>query len=1440
MGALLNKVMSDMIREFKLGHENNVEIIKEMDSGLSGAEVYLVELKDSSNYKGKYYLKLDGQKNSSKNLNEIKFSRIAKILESSFIDGIHVTLMQIAGNSSISYKPLSEIDSPSLREDAIHNVLPVFLQEALGCVNLNVQKSTLSKISQRMLGGKLNKDREIVKFLNMIVDNNYDFSGIKSFYYENEDFPSAFSYVTMSKNENEICVHDIPCLNHGDFHDNNLLYSSQDNDYALIDLELYNEKGFVFYDTAYMEINLLLRNMKAQELHKWNNVVKNLAQSNWAELDCLDKQVLKAITDEEEKWIETQTTSNCNYKDELIEARHVARIIAGLNFAGKRNVEWDVFQKAYIYACFNLKELFKKSNFFDWREGQYRWPAVLGSRYNEDSSKECRRFIDSIDSFNPIRKFVMILGDEFDNNTQKLEGLERIAWTGIVNFSSKDELEKWWRSKRLVNVITLTGNMMLLDANNLWLVYINGVTYEPDSIIDNFVDWRNRTRRFLGGISDRIQEEIAPDDIEFVLYLDSFSSDAKRRLEKLFEILDTIDNAAIHISILSHNSMAADGFKEICNNIKFDAYDTSIDTLAAYCCEYVQGRDVGLRTIPGKNNRRVVLSDELLSNAPPRTEVLHSKIIYEEKYISEKDMYGFFYGEKIFWQAVRDNKWIGLDAYNSIESKILSSVESGTSNNMIIDVPYTPGAGASVACRVLAWKMHNDYPAVIMNTNHRMIVPFVQKLYSLSGKGIILFLDGDFSYSEVRNIERQMYEAVTRVCIVYFYRDYSKQYESIAENGISRLDGNTALNFAMVYADKMNLIMSYNEDIINQRKEHMSELATRLELMPYRLPFFFGLSAFETDFKGIDSYIQQVLDGLHEDEGKNRIITYIALVTYYTSVEGLKLSYAKKLIKKYLNKDEVPNNTVIDLLNDSKHRFVFYAQGALRICHPVIAERIIKGQYNVSSTLFVNFINEFINDVYDCEAGVSKSNVQKELFGNLFLSRNIEGVTEENSNEWKKQRFSQLILDVGNKNQQEQIFKYLTSKFPDNPHFWHHYGRLVIENHPNSIEKAKRLFDKALELEPENPIHFHARGEMYKKHIKFLCAHNRKSGVVETYNLLAVMTENAINDFQASIHFIQKNRTGELSLVYPFSSIISTTTYVVNVLYRKNNINAKNAKVFLLADNMISNWCKNILQIAKQVRLQTVIRYDALNRDDFFKQVCTYLVHYDYTPEEIEEQIKNKFNDRYLLHSYMYATVCKMNEWPDKSSAQLKRIREIASRLILSSKENNEGVMWQWFNASLYDDDADLSEMVGFLETLHDCNNNMSAQFMLYVIKLGEFLNTGNAVLVDEVLDHMKKCRELSDNSQRKSIRYYYCGNKTKVGFSAKLEQAIEVEGTVSKWIGGQNGRIALDKDSHLKVFFVPSAIGMNVDGAVGTKVKFFLGVSFDGLRSHSVSRVFD
>lgn len=108
---------------------------------------------------------------------------------------------------------------------------------------------------------------------------------------------------------------------------------------------------------------------------------------------------------------------------------------------------------------------------------------------------------------------------------------------------------------------------------------------------------------------------------------------------------------------------------------------------------------------------------------------------------------------------------------------------------------------------------------------------------------------------------------------------------------------------------------------------------------------------------------------------------------------------------------------------------------------------------------------------------------------------------------------------VNNENLQKEIFACLVKEFPNNSHCFQHYGRLLISNTPSGLVAAKEQFDKAIKLDGENPLHFHARGTMYQKHCKYLLEskYSENATPQDIYNGCKQIVELAINDFEMAI-----------------------------------------------------------------------------------------------------------------------------------------------------------------------------------------------------------------------------------------------------------------------------------------------------------------------------------
>ncbi len=963
----------------------------------------------------------------------------------------------------------------------------------------------------------------------------------------------------------------------------------------------------------------------------------------------------------------------------------------------------------------------------------------------------------------------------------------------------------------------------MLRGENCWCVYADGIEYNRNTIKESFSQWRNKYNNFFSEVCKKIDLELAPDDLQFLVDLESFSDDYIDRLKRFCENLDLIENVHVNMIFLSLNG------KEIFNENDFERVDykvyvTDIYAIANFCLNYLKGYQEEELLIPALNGMRVSVPEEKYKFIRSYVSLLHNRVIQYEGKVTEQEKRAFYYGKKILWQSIEEKLYVDRKELEEYKEKLDLEIKKDE-NQFLIRIIYSPGAGASVLCRILAWEYRNKYPVVIAENMNKNINESIQMLYSISGKRILLFLDGDFSENDVRQLLKHAHDFGVKTGIVFLCRNYSNAKMKV----LSVDDG---LKFSSIYSRQMKELMDYSKEIMEERTENMKKLATMNSFINYRMPFFFGINAFEKDLVSIQDYLGKISSYIDGIDVYKKIINYIALITYYTEGEGLSISYIRKILRL---DSKVSFKDVLKAINGDIGNFIYYSNGLFKVCHSVVALEILEHNFSMNSAEFEKFLEEFVEDVYSCEKRGEISNKLNELFMKLFVKRDIEGDIADNM---QRKNFSPLILALENSYLQEKFFSFLVDMLPDNAHFRQHYGRLIIYNNPGKLEEAKEQFDEAIRLDQKNPLHYHARGNMYTKYIMNLCRNKYKeSNVQDLYDNIVLLTNEAICDYEVSVQLIVENKDATIDLSYPYASIVQTSTYIVHQLFLRHDSKMEE-KEFLELNNICSKWCRELIQKAKMYDMSTENRYDSVRNSEFYNKVRSHLVKYNSTHKEIGIKLQKDPNNIGFMKEFLYTLDTKKEKWSDKSQEELQRIIECCGQL-MKNEDLSEGVVWRWFNACINYRGVKVTDILAMLETQENVDLSLTVQFMLYTTKLGVYFKNQDDKLILEIKEHIDKCKILNRNCNRTNTRYYYNG-EGELGICYEREKGMFVKGTVIKWDSPQNGHVSLDVDSRLQAFFVPSVIGMKEEGAIGTKVKFKVGVSFDGLRAWDVEIIYE
>ena len=1444
MKTWLDKLLEDIVMKFYIGDRENIDVKSKMDEGFSGAEVYLVELKGDSKIKGYFFLKIDSEAEEyNNNKKNFCFSKVTKCIEKKEIDGYYVMLLQIAGISSTEYKSFYSIQKPSIKIEAVKKIIGEILEESTDKRKIVDGSLVPSVIFKMQLKNKLAPDGVVVKFLSKHLSGN-SLKDISTIYINDEIYPNVFSYAVNDTLWKDKKIENMTCCIHGDFHGNNVFVSNKNSDYAIIDMASYREDGWLFYDTAYFELSLMIHNMEKESLKDWLYCVEQVLEQSWNEVDFKDGKVIRAIAEEEERWIKKKVTDKFNYFDQLHNARLMARILAGLNYAGKRNVSDDVRLKSYMFASCCLKHLLQKEKVNYISSNICKWK---GDSEISKNSSEYNRFLDYADRFNNSQNYYLILGRQWEYSEVVSMNLGKIYWSGIISFCKEKGLDDILQQKRLLRkVIPNNENTWNnIEKDSTWWLYADGIQADPDSQTENFARWKNKYREFWSRFTDKMINSIAEDDLLFLIDGSKFREGDDKYIRYILTQLDAIDTVVVNIAILEPETEIYNLDLEDYENLNIMSFKIGMEMIAEYCSLYLPELVDDVIYIPNRLNRiGIPLDRKDQQYIEQYTILVHEKLIRKENILADGEKYNFYYGEPITWTAIEEELYVKHKKIIYFENKIRQNLEKANKNQILISIQHYPGAGASILGRVICWNLKKEYPTFVLKKQFdEDVYECLVRVSAISGKHLLIFLDGNYNQNDVNQF---LYRTRgIKMCVLYACRVYSiKKIDQGSTSGddeiISILDTRDGKLFCNEYEKVMKKWKEYDEAECEKRIKSMERLTTENNMIDFRIPFFYGMYAFEDDYQGIYEYLNGVIQFIEQHENMENVILYTALISYYTENKGLGFKYARKLLKK----ERQSGRELLKELQKNFPSIIYIVNSSYRICHPIVAKKILQIKFKVfQSESYKNFCIQFIEDLRKCES--SNGNVSdgfSELMMDIFIKRDTEGEIKEN--ESQKKSFSQIILEVANPSLQEQIYESLIKTLPKNPQFHQHYGRLIIANNPMRLKEAEEQLNEAIKLDNNNGAFYHSRGNVYVQYVRHQMNNEYKDLTsYDLFNKLCIYVELALSDFEHSIKLEEKGNNIS-DLVYPYTSIVQISTIFVHQLAKRSGF-VSNEKEFLEKDMEINRWSKKVVSKAILYDIDTELRYNLIRDNIFYNNTRNYLSRYKWSSEELELKIKENPKDYHYQIAYLGICITEKSDWKHKSQRQLKQIIECCENLLKIEMYETEGILWKWFNAYIrlkQSTSITYNKMFGILETLPHQEMNATANFLRSILCFCKYIQTHDETMIDSMYECLQICKKLAGNRKNQSATHYYFTDELITGkdilpLEFEKENAYWFDATVIEAESAQSGYLTLDINPRLRAFFVPMHTDLKRHQEINEPVKVKIGFRFDGLSAWEIKQ---
>jgi hypothetical protein len=737
-------------------------------TGKSGAYVYLVDIR-TPRHDGLAILKLStanhwgepeehtrleqarilspqfAHKHLPASVSEFRSGDLIATLSTVASDGLNYTTAlfdiayqpQIKAGQAITYKLLSVWNSNSKIADR-----PLSVDSILG----------------EWLGYRLKSTTR----LSSVPEEIFGFSSFSdSFRISGNDYPNPLRLATGAFPSKSIILSPILGCCHGDLHGYNILVPVQNTDdpgFCIIDLALFRENWPLFYDHAYLELSLILKERDQAGIEHWLTIInalegvednRDVARVN---VDTNDLGLIRTISFFRagvKSWI---LKKHKNRRQDLNNQLLLARIAAGLNFANKSTLSGNAKRSdalsgyAFLFAASNARKLLEFNKLSFPKDGPL---AILKGDLPEPTSPRWREVWDQCDSFDRRRNaFILIASAELRNIPREFRSeLGKIPWTLVLDFDQDTDNDGLLSESRSLLASSRGFHFLLpsqVEQPNLreatcWLMS-NGWSKQPDSIPVSKEAWSKRTPARIRQLAEDIRAATSPLPITTILMSQGINPALLRQsVVALGEFLSSQQKILVLKNSPDDQSYAAIKDDVECVELQCTYSDFALGLHRMLGpAEGAVAIQLPCRDPSTSRLSRIPLDSELASRFSETMEVVHDGLAFEAA-VTQAEVSEFLKGNTISWKELD----LDLDAKRDITAEALSSIRSllKQSRSVSYRLAHTPGAGGTTVVRRIAWELRNEYPTVVLKVFLDTTADYIESLFHFTNLPVLIIAE---------------------------------------------------------------------------------------------------------------------------------------------------------------------------------------------------------------------------------------------------------------------------------------------------------------------------------------------------------------------------------------------------------------------------------------------------------------------------------------------------------------------------------------------------------------------------------------------------------------------------------------------------------------------------------------------------------------------------
>lgn len=780
--------------------------------------------------------------------------------------------------------------------------------------------------------------------------------------------------------------------------------------------------------------------------------------------------------------------------------------------------------------------------------------------------------------------------------------------------------------------------------------------------------------------------------------------------------------------------------------------------------------------------------------------------------------YGFLRGRRISWFELSLN----LDVIPDIAQNLFEQVreELKGRDTRRISLFHYPGAGGTTLARRVAWEMHRDVPTVYCGSvsDEHGLAQRIGRLSQATGLPVLVVLEQATELVADRFFNRLRGDSIAAVVLIISRRI------RIPQSTGSR---SFYLGPAATPAQVAELARRYAEYAPGRR----SDLAAVRPGTTRAVPFYFGLIAFEEDYRGLEEYVRHSLSGSSDEE--QEILRFIALIHRYAGI-----SVASDLFADILG---VQSNQLVQLTtllsDEAKGLLIEDEPGYWRTVHWLVAQEAVRQlllpggsrdaeAWKLSLSRYALLLIDESLKVFGQEPPDDIHSVLNRLF-----------VVRENREQFddpQTRSFSELVESIPSAGGRLQVLQHLAESFPKEPHYWAHYGRL-LSYEMGDTHGALKAINKALELDSADSVLYHFRGMVYSRQA-------RKIGLDKSWDEeeLLKYTELALDDFAQAAQLKDDSE-------YPHVASIQTAVAAIDYAHRRSGCSS-HASFFVMEKSApyqrLLETAEDALASISEIRgadqMSQRAEEASLRLKDLYDDYAALLQGWRNLLERgtvFKAPIRRQLARVYLRRA---------GSWPKMRAADRNRVLALLDENLHDDPTDGRSLR-DWLRVARFDggllDRA--SELTSYWASQSDDRDAVYYDYVMSVLQV----ISGRESLLRDAKRKIDRCRARTTAFGNRKFSHEWLGHGSGLGMlvnSADLSdtwdrsdqtsvpnELMRTPARVNRIDAPQAGTLVLPNG--LEAFFVPALVGVMRNRHENVRVDAVIGFSYDGLRAWSV-----